>query len=107
MKRNWPLSWLLIGSACMTLSACGPQAPDALQQGACTAERGCLAQALSSRPQPTGTASTKRSERRKPRLAASAVDSVVLGPGVKLAAVARSSRALSSVLFMGGWLASS
>jgi hypothetical protein len=35
-------------------------------------------------------------------LAASAVDSVVLGPGVKLAAVANNSRALSSVLFMGG-----
>lgn len=50
MKRNWPLSWLLIGSACMTLSACGPQAPDALQQGACTAERGCLAQALNGPP---------------------------------------------------------
>ena len=54
-----------------------------------------------SKPQPSGTASTKRIERFKPRLAASAVESVVLGPGVKLATLARTSRAVNSVLFMG------
>src|SRR5450830_949854 len=59
---------------------------------------------LNSSPQPTGTDTTNRSARRNPRLAASAVDRVVLGPGVKLAAVHGSSRALSSVLLMG-WLA--
>ena len=38
-------------------------------------------------PQPTGTDTTKRIARRSPRLAASAVDNVVLGPGVKAIAV--------------------
>ena len=38
--------------------------------------------------------------RRRPRLAASAVDRVVLGPGVKLATVASTRRAVSSTLFM-------
>ena len=46
--------------------------------------------------QPVGTAMQKRRARRKPRLAASAVDSVVLGPGEKLIAVQNSSRAVSS-----------
>ena len=54
------------------------------------------AQAVNSSPQPTGTANTKRMACRSPRLAASAVDSVVLGPGVKLAAVHKAIRAVNS-----------
>jgi hypothetical protein len=52
------------------------------------------------RLQPTGTASTNDSAPRKPRLAAKAVESVVLGPGVKLAAVAKPSKAVSSAFVM-------
>ena len=55
---------------------------------------------LSNKPQPTGTAHTKRSARLRPWLAASAVESVVLGPGEKLMAVASTSRAESSCQFM-------
>ena len=55
-------------------------------------------------PQPTGTATTKRMARRKPRLAASAVDRVVLGPGVKLVAVESTSRAVNSAACMPGTL---
>jgi hypothetical protein len=47
-------------------------------------------------PQPTGTAHTKRMARRRPWLAAMAVDKVVLGPGVKLLTVASTKSALSS-----------
>jgi hypothetical protein len=46
------------------------------------------AHATSSRHQPKGTASTKRIAWRRPWLAAMAVDSVVLGPGVNAIAVA-------------------
>src|SRR5665647_1135092 len=56
---------------------------------------------LNSNAQPTGTASTKRSECLRPKLAASAVDRVVLGPGVKVAAVANSIKAVNSTLVMG------
>src|SRR5665647_1327672 len=56
---------------------------------------------LNSNAQPTGTASTKRSECLRPKLAASAVDRVVLGPGVKVAAVANSIKAGNSTLVMG------
>ena len=59
------------------------------------------AHSSSSAVQPTGTAQTKRSAGRRPRLAASAVDSVVLGPGVKLMAVASASRAVNSARGMG------
>ena len=45
---------------------------------------------------PVGTARMKGSARRRPRLAPSAVDSVVFGPGVKLIAIAKLSRAASS-----------
>ena len=51
--------------------------------------------------QPIGTEQTKRIAERSPRLAASAVDSVVLGPGVKLMAVASASRAVNSARGMG------
>ena len=44
----------------------------------------------------------KRSARLRPRLAASAVDRVVLGPGEKLIAVQNSSRAVSSGALMVG-----
>ena len=54
------------------------------------------AHSASSSTQPTGTASTKRRLRRSPWLAARAVESVVLGPGVKLMAVASTSRAVNS-----------
>jgi hypothetical protein len=40
-------------------------------------------------------------ERHNPRLAASAVDKAVFGPGVKLLAVAKISKALHSVGFIG------
>src|SRR5574343_880475 len=60
---------------------------------AITSEPTPPAHSVSSRPQPTGTASTKGRAPRRPRCAASAVDSVVLGPGVKLVAVARTSSA--------------
>ena len=53
-----------------------------------------------SRVQPAGTARQKGMARRKPRLAASAVDSVVFGPGEKLIAVANTSRAVNSVALM-------
>src|SRR5665647_1772296 len=56
---------------------------------------------LNSNAQPTGTASTKRNECLRPKLAASAVDRVVLGPGVKVAAVANSIKAVNSTLVMG------
>lgn len=49
-----------------------------------------------------GTASTKRRLWRSPWLAAMAVDKVVLGPGVKLMAVARMSRAVNSCRGMAG-----
>jgi hypothetical protein len=55
---------------------------------------------LNNKPQPTGTAQTKCMERKSPRLAANAVDKAVLGPGVKLLAVAKTSSALHSVEFM-------
>ena len=60
------------------------------------------AHSTSSRLQPTGTATTKRMAAGRPRLAASAVDRVVLGPGVKLMAVASTSRAVNSTRGMGG-----
>jgi hypothetical protein len=47
-------------------------------------------------PHPTGTAHTKRMARRRPWLAAMAVDKVVFGPGVKLLTVASTNSALSS-----------
>ena len=50
--------------------------------------------------QPTGTAQIKGSVRRKPWLAASAVESVVFGPGVKLIAVAKVNKAVNSCQFM-------
>src|SRR5260221_473340 len=50
----------------------------------------------SSTHQPTGTARTKRSAGRRPWLAARAVDSVVLGPGLKLMEAASSSKAVRS-----------
>jgi hypothetical protein len=59
------------------------------------------AHSSSSSPQPKGTATTKRIAWRRPWLAASAADSVVLGPGVKLIAVAKSSSAVSSGMVMG------
>ena len=58
-------------------------------------------QTTSSALQPTGTAQTNGMARRKPWLAASAVDSVVLGPGVKLIAVASTRSAVNSCQFMG------
>ena len=58
------------------------------------------AQMASSKVQPTGTASTKRIARRRPPLAARVVDSVVLGPGEKLIAVAITSSAVNSCQFM-------
>jgi hypothetical protein len=57
------------------------------------------AHSSSSSDQPTGTAQTKRMA--AARLAASAVDSVVFGPGEKLMAVASSSRAVNSDRGMG------
>jgi hypothetical protein len=58
---------------------------------------------LSNTPQPTATASTKRIARLNPKLAASAADKVVLGPGVKLMAVHSISNAVNSALLMG-WM---
>jgi len=55
-----------------------------------------VAHSANKMPQPTGTAHTKRMARRRPWLAAMAVDKVVLGPGVKLLTVASTNRALSS-----------
>jgi hypothetical protein len=52
------------------------------------------------KPQPTGTAQTKCKERNSPRLAAKAVDNAVLGPGVKLLTIAKTSSAVHSVGFM-------
>ncbi len=43
----------------------------------------------------------KRIARGRPRLAASAVESVVFGPGEKLIAVASTSSAVNSCQFMG------
>src|SRR5574337_1044337 len=60
------------------------------------------AHSSSSAHQPTGTDTTKRMAAGRPRLAARAVDSVVLGPGVKLMAVASTSRAVNSTRGMGG-----
>ena len=57
-------------------------------------------QASMSSVQPVGTAKQKRSARRRPRLAASAVDSVVFGPGEKLIAVQKISSAVNSVALM-------
>src|SRR5256885_34489 len=57
----------------------------------------------SSTHQPTGTARTKRSAGRRPWLAARAVDSVVLGPGLKLMEAASSSKAVSSDGGMRRW----
>jgi hypothetical protein len=54
--------------------------------------------------QPVGTATMKPSVRRRPWLAASAADSVVFGPGVKLIAVAKTSRAVSSSVDMAASL---
>jgi hypothetical protein len=54
----------------------------------------------SSMIQPAATAQTKCSVPRRPRLAASAVASVVLGPGVKVAAANSSSRAENSAVDM-------
>ena len=68
---------------------------------ATTKEPSPVAHSVNSRPQPTGTAQTKRMACRKPWLAAMAVDKVVLGPGVKLLTVASSNRALSSAGVMG------
>jgi hypothetical protein len=68
---------------------------------ACTSAPRPSAQATSSRPQPTGTPSTKRIAWRRPWLAASAADSVVLGPGVKAMAVEKTSSAVSSGQGMG------
>ena len=48
----------------------------------------------------SGTAHTKGMARRKPPLAASAVDRVVLGPGVKLIAVASTNKAVNSCQVM-------
>ena len=59
-------------------------------------------QASMSITQPAGTAKQKRSVRRRPWLAAIAVDSVVLGPGEKLMAVQNASRAVSSAALIAG-----
>jgi hypothetical protein len=53
-------------------------------------------QASSSSVQPVGTAKQNRSARLIPWLAANAADSVVLGPGEKLIAVQKASRANNS-----------
>ncbi|CAN1536915.1 hypothetical protein MCERE1_01609 [Burkholderiaceae bacterium] len=63
-----------------------------------------------SKAQPRGTAKQKRNARRRPWLAASAVDKVVLGPGEKLTAVHIASKAAHSELPMAppcgfGWVA--
>jgi hypothetical protein len=58
------------------------------------------AQIASSSVQPIGTATTKRIARGRPPLAARAVESVVLGPGEKLIAVANTSSAVNSCQFM-------
>jgi hypothetical protein len=58
------------------------------------------AHSASSSVQPTGTATTKRMARGRPPLAARAVESVVLGPGEKLIAVASTSSAVNSCQFM-------
>ena len=55
---------------------------------------------LSNMPQPTGTAKMNGNAWRKPWLAASAVESVVLGPGVKLIAVASTIKAVNSCQFI-------
>jgi hypothetical protein len=55
--------------------------------------------------QPAGTAMQKRSARGRPPFAASAVDSVVFGPGEKLIAVQNSSSAVISALLMGEGIA--
>ena len=52
------------------------------------------------RVHPTGTEHTKGMALLMPKLAAKAVDKVVLGPGVKLVAVASVSKAPSSVAVM-------
>jgi hypothetical protein len=60
-----------------------------------------LAQIPKSKPHPTGTAKIKGIACANPRLAASAVDKVVLGPGVKLEAPASASKAIHSSGVMG------
>jgi len=47
--------------------------------------------------QPTGTAKQNRKARRNPKLAAKAVDKVVLGPGEKLTATHIANKAAHSV----------
>ena len=54
----------------------------------------------SSSVQPTGTARTKRIARFRPPLAASAVDSVVFGPGEKLIAVTSTISVVNSCQFI-------
>jgi hypothetical protein len=49
---------------------------------------------------PTGTAMQNRKALRKPKLAANAVDKVVLGPGVKLTATHIASKVAHSVVFI-------
>jgi len=60
---------------------------------------------LKSNAQPTGTAHTNGIARFNPWLAAKAVDRVVFGPGVKLAAVVKANKAVSSVAVMACSLA--
>lgn len=55
-----------------------------------------LAQSSSKAPQPMGTPQTKRIAGLSPQLAPMAAAMVVLGPGVKLMAVARTRNALNS-----------
>jgi len=63
---------------------------------ATTSEPMPAAQSISNKVQPTGTATMKRIARFRPPLAASAVDSVVFGPGEKLIAVANTNSAVNS-----------
>jgi hypothetical protein len=56
-------------------------------------------QSPNSKPHPSGTAKMNRMAERMPWFAASAVDKVVFGPGVKLAAVDKTSKAVSSSEF--------
>jgi hypothetical protein len=53
-------------------------------------------QIANSKPQPTGTATMNLKAERSPWLAAKAVDRAVLGPGVKLAAVDSTNKAVNS-----------
>jgi hypothetical protein len=56
-------------------------------------------QSANNKPQPMGTAKMNFMADRMPWLAANAVDNVVLGPGVKLAAVDKTNKAVSSSEF--------